>query len=87
MIHPTKISKSVIRPLSEYLKYLYPSVYMLTDGRTVRLNWLGQSGFMVFCPPLAARTKGFFEKMEMGLNNAYNSISEKNHSFDSFPCH
>ena len=34
-IHPTKIPKSVIRPLSEYLKYSYPypSVYILTGGR------------------------------------------------------
>ena len=33
-IHPTKIPKIVIRPLSRYLKYPYPypSVYMLTDG-------------------------------------------------------
>jgi hypothetical protein len=34
-IHPIKIPKSVIRPLSEYLKYPYPcpSVYILTGGR------------------------------------------------------
>jgi hypothetical protein len=34
-IHPTKIPKSAIRPLSEYLKYPYPypSVYILMDRR------------------------------------------------------
>ena len=34
-IHPTKIPKSVVRPLSKYLKYSYPylSIYILTGGR------------------------------------------------------
>jgi hypothetical protein len=46
-IHPTKNLKSVIRPLSEYFKYPYPypSVYMLTDGRTDdRFGRIGRAG-------------------------------------------
>ena len=46
--------KSVNRSLSEYLKnsYLYSSVYMLTNRRTVRSDWSGGSSFAVFYPPL-----------------------------------
>ena len=46
-IHPTKILKTIIRPLSGYFKYPYPypSVYMLTDGRAgERVGRIGRVG-------------------------------------------
>jgi hypothetical protein len=45
-IHPTKIPKTIIRPLFGYLKYPYPylSVYMLTGGRAG--EWVGFHGFL-----------------------------------------
>jgi hypothetical protein len=48
-IHPTRNYKSVIRPLSEYLKnlYLYLSIYMLTDKRTnERFGRIGRAGWV-----------------------------------------
>ena len=46
-IHPTKIPKIVIRPLSRYLKYPYPypSVYMWAGGRAgKRVYRIGRAG-------------------------------------------
>ena len=46
-IHPTKILKTVIRPLSGYLKYPYPypSVYILMGGQTdERVSRIGRAG-------------------------------------------
>ena len=46
-IHSTKNLKSIIRPLSEYLKYSYSypylSIYMLKDGQMdERIGWAGR---------------------------------------------
>ena len=56
VIHLTKNLKSVIRLLSEHLKYPYPYpfIYMLTDGQTDerfgRFGRTGRVGFGGFLP-------------------------------------
>jgi hypothetical protein len=50
-IHPTKIPKTVIRPLSGYLKYPYPYICERAGGRTSRSAGLVERvGFHGFLP-------------------------------------